>query len=112
MTEYEIKVLITSNGHHIVTYMMEDTHPDFMRVKNPMLVNYHPVYDEYDSPGKVEASFIKFCSLSEDNEFSLNCHWILAALAPTDSVREAYLNTINPPTLETEHHDSDIDSVE
>ena len=111
MTEYEIKVLVTNSGQHIVAYVKEGDHPDFMQVKDPMMVHYHPVYDE-NSPGKVEASFMKFCSLSNDNEFSLNCQWILSALTPTDSVRESYLATINPPTIEIEEHDSNVTAAE
>ncbi|AEC53090.1 hypothetical protein SCRM01_144c [Synechococcus phage S-CRM01] len=116
MNEYEIKVLVTANGHHIVAHVKEDDHPDFMRVRDPMMVHYHPIHDSvhggvYSPPG-VEASFMKYCCLTDDNEFSLNCNWIVSAHTPTDGVRESYLNTLNPPTIEIEDHDSVVNSPE
>ena len=110
MNEFEIKVLITSDHRHLVAYVKKSDHPDILIAKDLKMVHYHHNYNE-NSPGEVEASFIKYCCLSDDNEFKLNCHWIIAAANPTDSVKESYLATLTPK-LETETHDSDTSTVE
>lgn len=107
-----IKILISTSNQHIVGYLYdEDTSPDYFVVIDPMLIHYHPIYEE-NSPGKFEASFLRFCALSKENLYEFRKDWIVAITDPDDGVVESYLNTIESPYLEPQYYDGNTSSPE
>lgn len=107
-----IKILISNTNQHIVGYLYaEDTSPDHFVVIDPMLIHYHPVYEE-NSPGKFEASFLRFCPLSRENLFEIRKDWIVAITDPDSGVLESYLNTIETPQPEPQYYDGSTSSPE
>ena len=86
-----VKILVTANGQQIIAGVKVVENQETQErvaywVQEPRVI----IYRKNDEEGKTNISLVPYCFASDENEFSISEHHVVAILEPRNDIEEAY----------------------